>query len=84
MGANRDQEKYKFVKGESLSIWGVLDLARLQEQQYDTFINALYTEGSSRGLNIDYPEYGRADIRNIDDIEGNFKKLRQVSELTAN
>ena len=77
MGAMRDQEKFKFVNGASLEIWGFLDLARLSDKDIEVFITALYTEGSSRGLNIEYPEYGKADVRNLPDIEKQFIALRR-------
>lgn len=83
MGLEKDREKFMFVKGMQMNRWGLLDLANVKDEEKSRFVDALYAEGHNRGLEIDFPIYGRADDRNLPKVEEEFKRLYEDLKSTG-
>ena len=66
-----------FLEGMKLLNWGVLCLARLQENEISVFVDKLYQLGAMRKLEIDYPVVKMCKPREVRlDREARFQTLR--------
>ena len=74
-GTIRDKDALKFLKPMELEYWGVLDLANIPDNVKKHFVDRLIREGNSRGINVNYPTYFKANAENLLQVKQTFTKL---------
>ena len=75
VGRRGDKIILGFLKPMNLKYWGILDLSNLPGNSKEKFVDRIRSEGNMRGMLVDNPTYGNADIRNTSQVKKTFEKL---------
>ena len=75
VGRRGDKIILGFLKPMNLKYWAILDLSNLPGNSKEKFVDRIRSEGNMRGMLVDNPTYGNANIRNTSQVKETFEKL---------